>query len=90
MDCNGLTCVVEGCPDIQVGEKVALSIRPERIRVSHGEKTGPNVYPATVMDSIYAGAFRRCILELSGNIRIKADVDARMASRLNRWPAGNR
>ena len=82
IDCNGLTCVTRAGADLQVGDRVALSVRPERIRISPDENTGPNIYNATVADNIYAGAFRRCILELPGNIRIKADVDARMVSRL--------
>ncbi len=82
VDCNGLTCVTRAGSDLQVGDRVALSVRPERLRISTDTKTGPNVYRATVADNIYAGAVRRCILELPGHIRIKADVDARTASRL--------
>ncbi|MBW1867214.1 MAG: ABC transporter ATP-binding protein [Deltaproteobacteria bacterium] len=82
VDCEGVTCIVEAGSDLQPGEMVALSIRPERILIAPGKKVGPNVYKARVADNIYAGASRRCILELPGNIRINADVDARTASSL--------
>ncbi|RLC29642.1 MAG: spermidine/putrescine ABC transporter ATP-binding protein, partial [Deltaproteobacteria bacterium] len=82
VDCSGLTCIVGADTALQPGEMIAMSIRPERIRIYPGKGMGPNVYKARVADNIYAGASRRCILELPGDIRIKADVDARMASDL--------
>lgn len=82
VDCSGLTCIVGADTALQPGEMIAMSIRPERIRIYPGKDMGPNVYKARVADNIYAGASRRCILELPGDIRIKADVDARMASDL--------
>ena len=82
VECNGWTCIVEADADLHPDEKVALSIRPERIRISPDKKTGPNAYSARIVDNIYAGASSRCILELPGDIRIKADVDARIASGL--------
>lgn len=51
---------------LDVGARVALSIRPEHIRISNGEFAAgqPNVFPAEVMDCVYSGATARGIVRV--------------------------
>ena len=82
VQCGDLDCTVANHPALTVGQTVALSVRPERIRINPGQEVGPNVFTARVIDTSYAGASRRCILQLPNQVRFKADVDARAVSDL--------
>jgi spermidine/putrescine transport system ATP-binding protein len=62
--------------NLQVGQKVDLSVRPEKIRVTLNppppEKgAGINVFPSTVKDIVYQGVYTKYWLK-SGDLRISA------------------
>ena len=75
---------VEGFPQIRafndkqlkVGQRVDLSVRPEKIRVTltppHPEKGASiNVYPSTVQDIVYQGVYTKYWLQ-SGSLQVAA------------------
>jgi spermidine/putrescine transport system ATP-binding protein len=75
---------VEGFPrvsafndkNLQVGQRVDLSVRPEKIRVTHNpplpEKgAGINVFPSKVKDIVYQGVYTKYWVK-SGNLQIAA------------------
>lgn len=77
IESGGLTFVGQTEQQFQPNDSVTLCIRPERIVVGSRAKGCPVCYTARIVDMLYAGAKRRCILELSNQVRMKVDSDAR-------------
>ena len=61
----------------EVGDEVSLSIRPERITIGENTSKCDTLYSAHIINLIYSGPIRRCIVELSNGVRLKADLDAK-------------
>ena len=83
LDSEGLRLVVGDDDRFQVGDRVALSIRPERILVGPSAEQCSTRFSGRIVDLTYSGARRRCTLELRTRNRLKVDLDARAASDLN-------
>jgi spermidine/putrescine transport system ATP-binding protein len=68
----GLEEKIVGRPQgkLSVGEKVVISIRPEKIRLADHAAMQQNCYPCKVVNTVYIGSDTRVIVELSGGKRI--------------------
>ena len=53
---------------------VMVSIRPEKIRISRTPLPGPNVFPATVRESIFRGATDQVSLQTAGGLELSATL----------------
>jgi ABC-type Fe3+/spermidine/putrescine transport system ATPase subunit len=82
IDCDGLTCTVHVDAPLVRGANLAFSVRPERVRLHIDDASEANAFQARLTDTVYSGASVRCMLELTNGLRLKADVDARLSSRL--------
>jgi putative spermidine/putrescine transport system ATP-binding protein len=51
---DGVTRVVVPCRDVKVGDRIAISLRPERIMLN-AEATAANALPVAVADAVYHG-----------------------------------
>lgn len=77
IESNGLSILVVDEERFQVGDEIALSIRPERIHVGSSAEKCDVLYNARIGDVIYTGAMRRLLLRLPNDMSLKADLDAR-------------
>lgn len=77
IESNGLSFRAGGAGEFHVGGPVALCIRPERIMIGESARGCDTLHPARIIDLIYSGAMRRCMVELSNKVRLKADLDAK-------------
>lgn len=66
----------------QVGDSIALSIRPERLHVGGDAEECDVLFTARIVDIIYTGAMSRVLVRLPNNVPLKADLDARSATEL--------
>jgi ABC-type Fe3+/spermidine/putrescine transport system ATPase subunit len=82
LESEGVRLVVGDDDRFQVGDRVALSIRPERILVGPSSEQCSTRFSGRIVDLTYSGARRRCTLELRTRNRLKVDLDARAASDL--------
>ena len=62
---------------VQPGNEAAFSIRPERISIGPAAKTQEIRVDGVVREAIYAGARRRFLVVLPGDLTVKVDVDAK-------------
>ena len=83
LESEGVRLVVGDDDRFQVGDRVALSIRPERILIGPHSEQCSTRFSGRIVDLTYSGARRRCTLELQTHNRLKVDLDARAASDLN-------
>ena len=60
-----------------MGEAATLCIRPERILLGEHAAGCDTQHPAHIINLIYSGPMRRCIVELPNGLQLKADLDAR-------------
>ena len=58
-------------------QRVALCIRPERIMIGESAGGCDTLHRAHIINLIYSGSVRRCIVELPNSVRLKADLDAK-------------
>jgi spermidine/putrescine transport system ATP-binding protein len=56
---------------IETGNKVVISVRPEKLRTSLEPVPGLNTFPARVVDTAYIGSETRIILEAAGKVSLK-------------------
>lgn len=77
IEANGLVFHAKDEGRFEVGETVALCIRPERIMLGESASGCDTLHPAHIINLIYSGPMRRCIVELSNSVRLKADLDAK-------------
>jgi spermidine/putrescine transport system ATP-binding protein len=82
IESNGLSITAVDKGRFQVGDEIALSIRPERLHVGSSADTCDVLYKAQITDIIYTGAMRRLLLRLPNDMSLKADLDARTVDRL--------
>jgi spermidine/putrescine transport system ATP-binding protein len=82
VDCGGLPVGTIDGEWFQVGDAVVVSIRPERIVVGPGADGCGQAFNAQLVEMIYTGAIRRCVLQLSNGARLKVDADAKDAAEL--------
>jgi len=61
----------------EVDNAVTLCIRPERVWIGESADECDTQFPALIKNLIYSGSVRRCIIELSNGIQLKADLDAK-------------
>ena len=59
-----------GMAHVSEGEHVAISIRPEKIRLTDKPTSMPNCYPGHVINTAYIGSDTRVIVDLEGGIRL--------------------
>jgi len=83
LECGGLRFGAMDGDWFQVGDSVAVSIRPERIVVGPGAKGCGQAFASQIQQVIYTGAIRRCVLQLPNGARLKVDADAKDAAELN-------
>jgi spermidine/putrescine transport system ATP-binding protein len=57
--------------DLVVGQKVAVSVRPEKIRITDGSKFYPNTFPAEVVSMAYIGSDTRLVVHVAQDLRMK-------------------
>lgn len=77
IEANGLVFHAKNEGRFEVGETVALCVRPERIMIGASASGCDTLHPAHIINLIYSGPMRRCIVELPNNVRMKADLDAK-------------
>ena len=77
IEANGLVFHAMDEGRFEVGEAVALCIRPERIMIGESASGCDTLHPAHIINLIYSGPVRRCIVALPNSIRLKADLDAK-------------
>jgi spermidine/putrescine transport system ATP-binding protein len=77
IEANGLVFHAMDEGRFEVGEAVALCIRPERIMIGESASGCDTLYPAHIINLIYSGPVRRCIIALPNSVRLKADLDAK-------------
>jgi spermidine/putrescine transport system ATP-binding protein len=63
-----LNCEVTGLRqgDLRPGQRAVVSVRPEKIRLSHERNESGNVLAGRVVNSIYIGSDTRVVLDLGG------------------------
>jgi spermidine/putrescine transport system ATP-binding protein len=77
VDSHGISLKAEARGELQTGNSVALCIRPERIMIGKNAESCHTSHPARIMNMIYSGAVRRCIVRLPNDALIKVDLDAK-------------
>ncbi len=77
VESHGLSFKAGDREQFHIGDSVVLCIRPERILLGESAKGCDTLYTARIIDMIYSGPARRCIVQLSNSIRFKADLDAK-------------
>jgi spermidine/putrescine transport system ATP-binding protein len=77
IEANGLVFHAKDEGRFEVGETVALCIRPERIMIGESASGCDTLHPAHIINLIYSGSVRRCIVALPNSVRLKADLDAK-------------
>ncbi len=77
IEAGGLLFHAQDAGRFEVGKAVALCIRPERIMLGESANRCDTLHPAHIINLIYSGAMRRCIVELPNSVRLKADLDAK-------------
>jgi spermidine/putrescine transport system ATP-binding protein len=78
VDAEGLFFEAVTDKGLNTGDTVALCIRPERILMGRDAEKCDSIQAARIINMIYSGAVRRCMVELSNGIRLKVDLDAKM------------
>jgi spermidine/putrescine transport system ATP-binding protein len=82
VECAGLQfCATDG-EWFQVGDAVAVSIRPERLVIGARAGGCGQSFSARLWEMIYTGATRRCVLQLPSGARLKLDTDAKDTAEL--------
>ncbi len=77
IEASGLVFHAKDEGRFEVGETVALCIRPERIMIGESASGCDTLHPAHIINLIYSGPVRRCIVALPNSVRLKADIDAK-------------
>ena len=77
VDANGLVFHAKNENRFEIGKAVILCIRPERILLGESAGKCDTLHPAHIINLIYSGPMRRCIVELPNRARLKADLDAK-------------
>jgi spermidine/putrescine transport system ATP-binding protein len=80
VDSEGLIYSVTMDLKLNTGDMVVLCIRPERILMGKDARKCDTVHGARIINLIYSGAVRRCMVELSNSTRLKVDLDAKVYS----------
>jgi spermidine/putrescine transport system ATP-binding protein len=57
--------------DLNVGQKVVATVRPEKTRLSDGSKIYPNTFPAKVITMAYIGSDTRLVVDLGNGVHLK-------------------
>jgi len=77
IDSNGLSFWAGDEGQFNIGDPVTLCLRPEGILIGEAAKGCDTIHTARIINIIYSGASRRCMVELPNRTRLKADLDAR-------------
>ena len=77
IEVNGLVFHAQDEGRFKVGDAVVLCIRPERIMIDEGADECDTQQAAHIINVIYSGPVRRCIVELPNSVRLKVDLDAK-------------
>ena len=77
IEADGLVFHAKKADRFDVGEMVTLCIRPERIVLGESADRCDTQHPAHIINLIYSGPMRRCIVELPNKVQFKADLDAK-------------
>jgi spermidine/putrescine transport system ATP-binding protein len=80
IESNGIEVRAKDVERFGLGDSVGLCIRPERIVVRQGAADCEVHYLGTILQMIYAGAMRRCIIQIGQKVVLKADLDARVTA----------
>jgi spermidine/putrescine transport system ATP-binding protein len=56
--------------ELSIGEQVAVSIRPEKIRLAESAALKQNCFPAKIITTAYIGSDTRLIVDLGNDLRI--------------------
>ncbi len=77
IEASGLVFHAKAESRFEVGEAAALCIRPERIMIGESAGECDTLHPAHIINLIYSGSVRRCIVALPNSVQLKADLDAK-------------
>jgi len=77
IEANGLVFHAKDESRFEVGEAVTLCTRPERILIGESASECDTLHPAHIVNLIYSGPIRRCIVALPNGVQLKADLDAK-------------
>jgi len=80
IEADTLICHAKQTDRFDLGEAVTLCIRPERILLGASSDECDPQHPALIINLIYSGPVRRCIVELPNRVRLKADLDAKTST----------
>jgi len=70
LDKSGIELIGTGLAELSVGSKVAVSIRPEKIRLTDKKSSIPNCFPGRVINTAYIGSDTRVIVDLQDGTRL--------------------
>jgi spermidine/putrescine transport system ATP-binding protein len=82
IEAKGLLFHAKHESQFEIGKAIVLCIRPERILLGESAGRCDTRHPAHIINIIYSGPMRRCIVELPNGDRLKADVDAKAGADL--------
>ncbi len=70
LDKSGVELIGTGLATLTVGSKVAVSVRPEKIRLTDKPTNIPNCFPGRVVNTAYIGSDTRVIVDLKDGTRL--------------------
>ncbi len=70
LDSSGVELIGTGLTELSVGAQVAVSIRPEKIRLTDKPSSIPNCLPGHVVNTAYIGSDTRVIVDLLDGTRL--------------------
>lgn len=70
LDNSGVELIGAGLAELSIGAKVAVSIRPEKIRLTDKPSKIPNCFPGRVVTTAYIGSDTRVIVDLRNGTRV--------------------
>jgi spermidine/putrescine transport system ATP-binding protein len=80
IESNGITFKAEAEENMQTGTPITLCIRPERILMGDSARGCDTIHSGRIINIVYSGAVRRCIVQLPNSSILKVDLDAKVTA----------
>jgi spermidine/putrescine transport system ATP-binding protein len=80
IESNGITFKAEAEENMQTGTPITLCIRPERILMGDSAGGCDTIHSGRIINIVYSGAVRRCIVQLPNSSILKVDLDAKVTA----------
>ncbi|MBN2323617.1 MAG: ABC transporter ATP-binding protein [Spirochaetes bacterium] len=77
IESDGLSLKAEAVSPLKKGKPTTICIRPERILMGGDTKKCDTILSGKIVNIVYSGAVRRCIVRLSNGGTVKVDLDAK-------------